>query len=146
MHIDWSQFTPITAFAGGLVIGLAAAVFVLLLGRVAGISGIVAGLLRPERGDVAWRAAFVGGMLAAPVVYGVFHPMPRLQIDAPYPVILAAGVLVGIGTRFGAGCTSGHGVCGVSRRSRRSFVATAMFMTAGVATVYVTRHLLSGLL
>lgn len=145
MHIDWTHFTPHTAFAGGLVIGVAAAVFALLLGRIAGISGIVAGVLRPERGDVGWRLAFIAGMLLAPATYGIFDAMPQLEIDASYPLVIASGVIVGIGTRFGAGCTSGHGVCGISRRSRRSVLATASFMTAGFVTVFVTRHLLGGL-
>jgi uncharacterized membrane protein YedE/YeeE len=146
MHIDWSHFTPNAAFAGGLVIGIAAAAFALLLGRIAGVSGIVGGLLRPERGDVAWRVAFVAGMLLAPVAYAIYDTIPQLEIDASYPLVIAAGVIVGIGTRFGAGCTSGHGVCGISRRSRRSVLATASFMVAGFVTVYLTRHAFGGLL
>jgi uncharacterized membrane protein YedE/YeeE len=140
MTIDWTHLTPATALAGGVIIGVATAAFVLLLGRIAGISGIVAGLLRPQRGDVAWRIAFVAGMMLAPAVYALLDVMPRLEIAASYPVLIVAGLLVGVGTRYGAGCTSGHGVCGVSRRSARSLVATAMFMIAGFVVVFIVRH------
>ena len=142
MSIDWNSFTPWAALAGGLLIGAAAAMFVLLNGRIAGISGIVGGLLRPTKGDIAWRAAFVVGMLLAPAAYVLFGALPRPQIDASWPALLVAGLLVGIGTRYGSGCTSGHGVCGLSRLSPRSLVATAIFMGAGVVTVFVARHLL----
>jgi len=142
MSIAWPVFTPWSALAGGLLIGAAVAMFALLNGRVAGISGIVGGLLRPTKGDVAWRAAFVLGLLAAPALYGLFAPLPAAHIDAGYAALVAAGLLVGIGTRYAAGCTSGHGVCGLSRLSPRSLVATAAFMGAGFATVFVLRHLL----
>ena len=142
MTLDWNHFTPLAALAGGTLIGLAAALFVLLNGRIAGISGVLGGLLVPRRGDVAWRLAFVGGLVAAPLAYGLFAALPVLQIDAGYGTLVTAGLLVGIGTRYGAGCTSGHGVCGLSRLSPRSAVATACFMTAGFATVFVLRHLL----
>lgn len=140
MQIDWAQFTPWDTLAGGVLIGLAAIAFALLLGRIAGISGIVGGLLRPEKGDFGWRLAFVGGLLAAPVIYSLATALPALQIDAGRPVLVAAGLLVGIGTRYGSGCTSGHGVCGLSRISPRSFVATLAFMAAGFATVFLLRH------
>jgi uncharacterized protein len=140
--IDWASFTPWTALAGGAVIGAAAAMLVLVNGRIAGISGIVGGLLRPGPGDTAWRIAFVGGLIVAAVAYPIVAAPPELTIDAGYPTLVTAGVLVGIGTRYGSGCTSGHGVCGISRRSRRSLVATAVFMAAGFVTVYVTRHIL----
>ena len=143
MSIDWSAFTPWSALAGGVIIGIAAAMFVLLNGRIAGISGIVGGLLKPARGDVGWRVAFVLGLAGAPLVYALFAALPRPQIDADYLALVAAGLLVGLGTRYGAGCTSGHGVCGVSRLSPRSLVATAVFMGAGFATVFVLRHLLN---
>lgn len=143
MTIDWSAFTPGSALAGGLLIGTAAALFLLLNGRIAGISGIVAGLLRPVPGDRGWRLAFVGGMLLAPVLYAIAGALPAIQIDAGVPTLVAAGLLVGIGTRYGSGCTSGHGVSGLSRRSPRSLVATLAFMVAGFFTVYVTRHLLA---
>lgn len=140
--IDWASFTPWTALAGGALIGAAAAMLVLVNGRIAGISGIVGGLLRPGPGDKAWRIAFVGGLIVAAVAYSIVAAPPELTIDAGYPALVTAGVLVGIGTRYGSGCTSGHGVCGISRRSPRSLVATAVFMVAGFVTVYVTRHLL----
>ena len=140
--IDWASFTPWTALAGGALIGTAAAMLVLVNGRIAGISGIVGGLLRPIPGDTAWRIAFVGGLIVAAVVYPIVATPPELTIDAGYPTLVTAGLLVGIGTRYGSGCTSGHGVCGISRRSPRSLVATAVFMAAGFVTVYVTRHIL----
>jgi len=141
MTLAWNAFSPWSALAGGVLIGLAAAMFVLLNGRIAGISGIVGGLLKPVEGDIAWRAAFVLGLLAAPLVYLAFAAWPRPQIDAPFGALIAAGLLVGIGTRYGAGCTSGHGVCGLSRLSPRSLVATLAFMGAGFSTVFVARHL-----
>jgi len=140
MQIDWAAFTPAAAAAGGLLIGVAASLLVLATGRVAGVSGIVGGLIRPGRGDVAWRLAFVAGMVAAPLAYHVFAELPPLRIDAGYPTLIFAGVLVGLGTRYAAGCTSGHGVCGVSRGSARSIAATVAFMIAGFLTVYLTRH------
>ena len=142
MSIDWNHFTPLTALAGGVLIGIAAAMFVLLNGRIAGISGVLGGLLRPVKGDSAWRVAFVLGLLGAPLVYLLFAALPRPQIDAGYGALILAGLLVGMGTRYGSGCTSGHGVCGLSRLSPRSLVATAAFMGAGFVTVFVTRHLL----
>ena len=142
MNIAWNAFTPGSALAGGVLIGIAAAMFLLLNGRVAGISGILGGLLRPAPGDVAWRAAFVLGLVGAPLVYGLFTALPVLRIDAQFGALVAAGLLVGVGTRYGSGCTSGHGVCGLSRLSPRSLVATAAFMGAGFLTVFITRHLL----
>ncbi len=143
MSIDWNHFTPWSALAGGALIGLAAALFLLLNGRIAGISGVLGGLLKPLRGDIAWRVAFVLGLVGAPLVYGLFAVLPVPQIDAGNAALVAAGLLVGVGTRYGSGCTSGHGVCGLSRLSPRSLVATACFMGAGFATVFVVRHLLS---
>jgi uncharacterized membrane protein YedE/YeeE len=143
MTIAWQAFTPWTALAGGLLIGLAAALFVLLNGRIAGISGIVGGLLRPVRGDIGWRIAFVGGLIGAPLVYALAAALPTPRIDAGTGTLTLAGLLVGVGTRYGAGCTSGHGVCGLSRLSPRSLVATVAFMGAGFATVFVLRHLLA---
>ena len=138
--IDWANFTPWSSLAGGLLIGLATAMFLLFNGRIAGISGIVGGLLRPVRGDLAWRLAFVLGLLAAPLLYGLAVPLPVVQIEAGTGTLLVAGLLVGMGTRYGSGCTSGHGVCGLSRLSMRSLVATAAFMLAGFVTVYIVRH------
>lgn len=143
MQVDWAQFTPGAALAGGILIGLASIAFALLLGRIAGISGVVGGLLRPQRGDFGWRIAFVGGLFAAPVIYSLATALPMLQIDAGVPVLVAAGLLVGIGTRYGSGCTSGHGVCGLSRFSPRSMVATLAFMSAGSITVFLVRHVIS---
>lgn len=142
MSIDWNNFTPWAALLGGLLIGLAAAGFVLVNGRIAGISGILGGLLSAKAGDKSWRIAFIGGILAAPLAYQFFAALPPAQIDAGWPLLLAAGLLTGIGTRYGSGCTSGHGVCGLSRLSPRSLVATLIFMGAGFATVFVVRHLL----
>lgn len=144
MTIDWNAFTPWSALGGGVLIGIAAGMFVLLNGRIAGISGIVGGLLKPARGDVAWRIAFVGGLLGAPLLYALVSALPVPRIDAGYGTLVLAGLLVGIGTRFGSGCTSGHGVCGLSRLSPRSLAATAAFMAAGFVTVFVIRHLISG--
>lgn len=140
MNIDWAHFAPLPALAGGLLIGLAATLFLFLNGRIAGISGILGGLLAPARGDIGWRLAFLGGLVAAPAVYGLFHALPVAQVDADIPTLVAAGVLVGLGTRYGSGCTSGHGVCGLSRLSPRSLAATLAFMLAGFATVFVLRH------
>jgi uncharacterized protein len=144
MTIDWAAFTPVSALIGGALIGLAAALFVLLNGRIAGISGIVGGLLRPTRGDIGWRIAFVAGMVAAPLAWLAVAALPEIRIDAGYPLLIAAGLIVGISTRYGAGCTSGHGVCGISRLSPRSIVATLAFMGTGFATVFVVRHVMGG--
>lgn len=141
MTIDWNAFTPWPALAGGLLIGLAAVMFVLLNGRIAGISGVLGGLLKPAPGDIGWRVAFVLGIVASPLAYRLFAALPKLQIDADYGLLIVAGLLVGVGTRLGSGCTSGHGVCGLSRLSPRSLVATLTFMGAGFATVFAMRHL-----
>lgn len=142
MTIDWHAFTPWSALTGGLLIGLAAAMLALLNGRIAGISGVLGGLFKPKRGDVGWRVAFISGLIVAPLVYGLFSALPAVQIDAGYGALMAAGLLVGVGTRYGSGCTSGHGVCGLSRLSPRSLVATLTFMGAGFVTVFLLRHLL----
>lgn len=142
MTIDWNAFTPFTALAGGILIGLASAWLILMNGRIAGISGILGGLLGSPQGDRSWRLAFVIGLLAGPAVWGLFHALPTIDIRASVPMLVAAGLLVGIGTRYAAGCTSGHGVCGLSRLSPRSLAATLAFMFGGFATVYVVRHLL----
>lgn len=142
MTIDWNHFTPATALAGGALIGLAAGMFALLNGRIAGISGVLGGLLGVAAGDRRWRLAFVLGLVAAPLVLGLFSALPALQIDASYGALVLAGLLVGFGARYGSGCTSGHGVCGLSRFSPRSLLATLVFMATGFATVFVVRHLL----
>lgn len=143
MTIDWINFTPWASLAGGLLIGLASAMFLWLNGRIAGISGIVGGLLSPVKGDVGWRIAFLLGLVSASFVYALLAPLPEVRVDADTLTLIAAGLLVGIGTRYGSGCTSGHGVCGLSRRSPRSLAATLAFMGAGFATVYAVRHLLA---
>jgi uncharacterized membrane protein YedE/YeeE len=136
MNLDWS-FSVWTALGGGMLIGLAAAILLLFNGRIAGISGILGSVLRPVKGDVAWRLAFLLGLIGAPLVYA----MPAAHVEAGSGTLIAAGLLVGLGTRFGSGCTSGHGVCGVSRMAPRSLAATALFMLAGFVTVYLVRHL-----
>lgn len=146
MAIDWNAFTPWASLSGGALIGLSALLFLHANGRIAGISGILGGLLGPSRGDRSWRVAFVLGLVVAPLLWSLVTDLPPLVIDADWPLLIVAGLLVGISTRYGAGCTSGHGVCGVSRLSTRSLVATAAFMASGFATVYVARHALGGIL
>jgi uncharacterized protein len=148
MTIDWNHFTPWLSLTGGIILGLASAAFILLNGRILGISGILGGLLPPKKGDSSWRVAFLLGMFAAPVVWSLLAPasmaeMARIaRIDASSTLVIIAGLLVGLGTRYGSGCTSGHGVCGLSRFSLRSLVATACFMAAGFVTVFIARHVL----
>ncbi|MGC8118980.1 YeeE/YedE family protein [Marinobacter sp. VGCF2001] len=142
IDIAWSQFTPGTALTGGLLIGLAAASLLLLNGRIAGISGILGGLLAPARGDRLWRLAFLAGLLGTPAIWVLFADLPAIEIEAGYPSLVIAGLLVGVGTRYGSGCTSGHGVCGLSRLSPRSLVATLSFMATGFVSVFVIRHIL----
>ncbi|WP_417521551.1 YeeE/YedE family protein [Marinobacter sp.] len=142
IDIAWSSFTPWSALIGGVLVGLAAASFLLLNGRVAGISGILGGLLTPTVGDISWRIAFLAGLIGAPALWALVAQLPPIEINAGYPVLILAGLIVGVGTRYGSGCTSGHGVCGLSRLSPRSLVATLSFMFAGFATVFVIRHLL----
>lgn len=139
--IDWVNFTPWASLAGGVLIGLAAALFILLHGRVMGISGILGGVLHPVPGDTVWRFAFLIGVLTAPVLWSLVGALPEARIDADFATLVVAGLLVGVGTRLGSGCTSGHGVCGLARLSPRSLVATLAFMGSGFATVFVVRHL-----
>jgi len=129
------------SFAGGVLIGLAAAMLILVNGRVAGISGIVGGLFVPRRGDVTWRLAFIAGLLGAPLLALLMGVRSAPRIDAGLGLLLAAGLLVGVGTSYASGCTSGHGVCGLSRLSPRSLVATLAFMAAGMLTVFLLRHI-----
>ena len=143
MNIDWNHFTPWASLIGGLLLGVASAVFILINGRILGISGILGGLLPPKVGDIGWRVAFLLGMLAAPTVFMTLAPAglaSEPRIDAGFWTVIAAGLLVGIGTRYASGCTSGHGVCGLSRLSPRSLVATLSFMGAGFFIVYIVRH------
>jgi uncharacterized membrane protein YedE/YeeE len=145
MNIDWAHFTPFASLAGGVMLGLASAIFILVNGRILGISGILGGLLPPKSGDTSWRVVFLLGMLAAPTVFHAVVPAQFItapRIDATDWMVIAAGLLVGIGTRYASGCTSGHGVCGLSRLSPRSLVATLSFMGAGFVMVYVLRHIL----
>jgi len=143
MTIDWTHFTPWTALAGGILLGIASAAFILVNGRVLGISGILGGLLLPKRSDASWRVFFLLGLLLAPATLSLLAPglISAPRIEADHVAIVAAGLLVGLGTRYGSGCTSGHGVCGLSRLSPRSLVATLAFMASGFAMVYVVRHL-----
>jgi uncharacterized membrane protein YedE/YeeE len=137
------NFTPVSALLGGLMIGASAALFLVLNGRVAGISGILGGLLHPARSEIGWRMAFLAGLFVAPLVYVAFGGvLPPVTIDASLPLMIVAGLIVGFGTRLGAGCTSGHGVCGIGRGSPRSLAATAVFMVTAIATVFITRHVL----
>ncbi len=143
MNLDWAHFTPWASLTGGIVLGIASAIFILVNGRILGISGILGGLLPPKVGDTSWRIAFLLGFAAAPTVFHALVPAQYIvapRIDATELTVIAAGLLVGIGTRYASGCTSGHGVCGLSRLSPRSLVATASFMGAGFAVVYVMRH------
>jgi len=144
MNIDWNHFTPWAPLSGGLLLGVASAVFILINGRILGISGILGGLLPPKVGDIGWRVAFLLGMLAAPTVFMTLAPAgfaSEPRIDAGFWTVIVAGLLVGIGTRYASGCTSGHGVCGLSRLSPRSLVATLSFMGAGFFIVYIVRHI-----
>jgi uncharacterized protein len=140
-----ADFTPISAAIGGALIGLAAVLMMRLNGRIAGITGIVAGLLEPQGNDRAWRAAFIVGLLAAPLSAAlVGYAVPIARLPSNFAVIAAAGLLVGFGTRLGNGCTSGHGVCGIARLSTRSIIATATFMVAAMIVVALTRQLIGG--
>jgi uncharacterized membrane protein YedE/YeeE len=144
MNLDWAHFTPWASLAGGIILGLASAIFILVNGRILGISGILGGLMPPKGGDTFWRVAFILGLFTAPTVFHAVVPAEYItapRIDATELTVVAAGLLVGIGTRYASGCTSGHGVCGLSRLSPRSLVATASFMFAGFVMVYVMRHL-----
>ena len=145
MTIDWLHFTPWLSLGGGLLLGLASAIFILVNGRILGISGILGGLLVPRLGDIGWRIAFLLGIAASPFVSGLILPADYLEapsIEAGYVTIAIAGLLVGFGTRYGSGCTSGHGVCGLSRLSPRSLVSTLTFMGLGFLVVYVMRHVI----
>jgi uncharacterized membrane protein YedE/YeeE len=143
MQIDWLSFTPIPSLLGGMILGVAAALYVLLHGRILGISGIVSGLLHPKAGDWSWRLAFALGLLTssflAALIFGIF---PVIEVEANWLTVIVAGLLVGFGVQYGSGCTSGHGICGLSRLSPRSLVATLSFMTAGFLVVFIIRHLI----
>nr|WP_315466475.1 YeeE/YedE thiosulfate transporter family protein [uncultured Undibacterium sp.] len=146
MHIAWEQFTPLTAIGGGLLIGLASVLLMAGIGRIAGVTGILAGiftgLFQANKSEWPWRLAFILGLTISPVLYTVFGELPTIEIQTDWPAILFAGLIVGFGTRLGSGCTSGHGVCGISRLSPRSIIATLVFMGAGFAAVGLIRHAL----
>lgn len=143
MQIDWLAFTPGPSLLGGVLLGLAASLYVLLHGRILGISGIFSGLLRPQQGDWAWRLSLILGILTAPFWAAlVFGMHANSVIDADWFAIVIAGLLVGFGSHYGSGCTSGHGICGLSRLSPRSLLATMSFMFSGFLTVYLIRHIL----
>ena len=141
MQIDFAHFTPLASLAGGALIGLSAGLLILLAGKIAGIAGIVGGLVNGAS-DITWRVLFIAGLLASPWLWQWFAPLPDLIMVATTPGLIVAGLLVGIGTRYANGCTSGHGICGLSRFSVRSLTAVAAFMGAGFATVFIIKHLL----
>mgnify|MGYP000535924996 CR=1 FL=1 len=141
--IAWANFTPVTAFTGGLLIGVAAAILILFNGRIAGVSGILGRLLQSWGKESPWSLMFVLGLVLAPWFYSLAAPLPEVQIEAGHVRLIIAGLLVGIGTRLASGCTSGHGVCGLSRLSVRSLAATITFMLAGIVTVSIVHHLLA---
>ncbi len=143
MIIDTANFTPGLSLLGGVLAGAASALFILNNGRIAGISGILGGLLNPRKDDIIWRIAFLLGLIAAPTITFMFMPAPEVTIEAETATLIIAGILVGVGTRYGSGCTSGHGICGLSRLSPRSLIATLTFMAAGIAVVFVMRHILN---
>jgi uncharacterized protein len=143
MTLDWAHFTLFRSLAGGLLIGLAAGGLVLGMGRILGAAGIVGGIVDPRPGDVGWRASLILGLLLAPTILSLFMMVKAPAIESSWPVLIVAGLLVGFGTRLGSGCTSGHGICGVSRLSPRSIAATALFMASGFATVFIIRHVLT---
>ncbi|MDD3380296.1 MAG: YeeE/YedE thiosulfate transporter family protein [Rugosibacter sp.] len=144
MIMDIANFTPAEATLGGALIGLAAALFMLMNGRIAGVSGIMGGILRPGEGNMLWRVAFIFGLLVSPALYSQFASLPAIQIDSSNALLIVAGLLVGIGSRYGSGCTSGHGICGISRLSFRSILATLLFVLAGMATVFFMKNLVGG--
>ena len=145
MQIDWLHFTPLPALLGGILLGTAAGSLFLHSGRILGVTGILEGLLTPRSADSPWRFTFLLGMFTAPLVAKFILPASLIhspRIDANWAMVMAAGLLVGFGTRWGTGCTSGHGICGLSRLSMRSLVATVSFMSTGFITVFAIRHLL----
>lgn len=140
IQIDWQAFTPIS-LVGGLMLGVATAILLLGIGRIAGISGIFSSLLKPKRVEM-WQVLFIAGLIVSPLLYSLARPLPDIEITTSLPLLIGAGLLVGFGTRFGSGCTSGHGICGNARLSPRSMAATVTFMLFGILTVYIGRHVL----
>ncbi|QWD15322.1 YeeE/YedE family protein [Polynucleobacter paneuropaeus] len=143
MHIDWLAFTPGPSLLGGVLLGIATSAYVLLHGRILGISGIVGGLLRPVKQAWIWRIVLLLGILTSPLwSIFLFDMYPVQIIEANWPIVIVAGLLVGFGAQYGSGCTSGHGICGLSRLSPRSLVAIVSFMISGFVVAYILRHLL----
>ena len=140
IQIDWQVFTPIS-LVGGLILGVATVILLLGIGRIAGISGITSSLLKPKRVEM-WQVLFIAGLILSPLLSSVFRPLPDIEVTTSLPLLIAAGLLVGFGTRLGSGCTSGHGICGNARLSPRSMVATATFMAFGIITVFIGRQVL----
>lgn len=140
IQIDWQVFTPIS-LVGGLILGVATVILLLGIGRIAGISGITSSLLKPKRVEM-WQVLFIAGLILSPLLYSAFRPLPDIEVTTSLPLLIAAGLLVGFGTRLGSGCTSGHGICGNARLSPRSMVATATFMAFGIITVFIGRQVL----
>ncbi|MGO3282628.1 MAG: YeeE/YedE family protein [Psychrobacter sp.] len=138
IQIDWQAFTPIS-LVGGIILGVATVILLLGIGRIAGISGIFSSLLKPKRAEM-WQVLFIVGLVVSPVLYGLVRPLPEIAVSGSLPLLVAAGMLVGFGTRLGSGCTSGHGICGNARLSPRSMAATVTFMFFGMVTVYIGRH------
>ncbi|SEQ15571.1 hypothetical protein SAMN03159444_01194 [Pseudomonas sp. NFACC02] len=141
MTIDWPDFTPWSSLIGGMLIGLAASLFIVANGRIAGISGLIGSLLQRSTTGAIETVLFLTGLLVAPLIWRLYATLPTIEFSSGWPGLVFAGLAVGIGTRYGAGCTSGHGVCGIARLSPRSMVATGCFMFSGFATVFVARHL-----
>ena len=140
IQIDWQAFTPIS-LVGGLMLGVATVILLLGIGRIAGISGIVSSVLKPKNIEM-WQVLFIAGLIISPLLYSLARPLPDIEITTSLPLLIAAGLLVGFGTRLGSGCTSGHGICGNARLSPRSMAATVTFMLFGILTVYIGRHVL----
>ena len=140
MQIDWQAFTRIS-LVGGMMLGVATVILLLGIGRIAGISGIIASLLKPKRVEM-WQVLFILGLVVSPVLYSLVRPLPDIEVSTSLPLLIAAGLLVGFGTRLGSGCTSGHGICGNARLSPRSMAATVTFMFFGILTVYIGRQVL----
>lgn len=140
IQIDWQVFTPIS-LVGGLILGVATVILLLGIGRIAGISGIASSLLQPKKVEL-WQVLFIIGLIISPLLYQLFATLPTMEVTDSLPLLIAAGLIVGFGTRLGSGCTSGHGICGNARLSPRSMAATVTFMLFGILTVYIGRHLL----
>jgi len=142
MLIDLNNFTPYQSLGGGVIIGLAVSILLLFKGKVAGVSGILYQLLKPHTVQLGWRAAFILGLVISPFIWSLYAELPAIQVTASYPLLIVSGLLVGLGVSFANGCTSGHGICGMARLSKRSTIATSTFMASGFITVYFLRHVI----